>query len=308
MSATEIDSRALFSKNWRLEVDQMVSGGTQKDSKDLGRMVQDLIHNLAQRHNNHSNQTAKMGCDLHDLWYTLIQAASISDAESPNQDTLTSYVIHARELGPFTRRSEGKPGEAYRGTKSLTQSESQGGFENLRYLASDLEEFWLNTSWTLSPLHRQNISAFTARLVALGVQDKQIVPCGTYLTKQTLEVPQSSTQLVGETTTSLEDLLPAAMAWISYARHKTLKLSIENHSLSQEWTTPGSLASAGGITANSLSLERWCFWKLRLEDSGRSCISTLSPSIEQCLRSMEAAEHDLGVDLPRRLVTATQMR
>lgn len=299
MSTTkQQNSRALFSKHWRQEVDQMVSSGTHKGSKALAKMVQDLVYNIAQRHNNHSNQAATLDVDLHDLWYTLIRAASICDADSADQDTLASYVIHTRELGSFTRGSTDKPGETYGNTEIPIQSKSQGGFEDLQYLASDLEEFWFNTSSTLSTLRRQNLSAFTARLVALGVEDKKLIPCGVDLLKQTLEVPRNPSQLVGDSKLSLEDLLPAVMAWMSYARHKTLKLSMENHSLSQESTKPGSLAVGAGITANSLSLERWGFWKLQLEGLQGTFGGMLGSSVEQRVRSMEAAENELGVDVP----------
>ncbi|KAH0381444.1 hypothetical protein KCU92_g6974, partial [Aureobasidium melanogenum] len=213
MSATEPQtSRALFSEHWRHDVDQMVSSNTQKDSKKLAKMVQELVYNVAQRHNNHSNQTPTLDWDLHDLWYTLIKAACIRDADSADQDTLASYVIHARELGPLRRGSTHQLTETTEETETPTHSKSQGGLEDLQYLASDLEDFWINTSYTLSPQHRQNLSAFTARLVALGIQDKNLISCGIHLLRQTLEVPQSLSQLVGETTTtSLEDLLPASI-------------------------------------------------------------------------------------------------
>ncbi|KAH0152153.1 hypothetical protein KCU67_g9945, partial [Aureobasidium melanogenum] len=127
MSATEPQtSRALFSEHWRHDVDQMVSSNTQEDSKNLAKMVQELVYNIAQRHNN--------------------QAACICDADSADQDTLASYVIHARELGPFARGSGRNADEAYQGTELSIHSEPQGGFEDLQYLASDLEEFWLKSS------------------------------------------------------------------------------------------------------------------------------------------------------------------
>lgn len=69
-------------------------------------MVQDLMYNILQRHNNHSSQTETLDWDLHDLWYTLICAASICDADGAEQDTLACYAIHARELN-FTRAHEG---------------------------------------------------------------------------------------------------------------------------------------------------------------------------------------------------------
>ncbi|KAG9527252.1 hypothetical protein KCU93_g5378, partial [Aureobasidium melanogenum] len=309
MSATEPQtSRALFSEHWRHDVDQMVSSNTQKDSKNLAKMVQELVYNIAQRHNNHSNQTPTLDWDLHDLWYTLIQAACICDADSADQDTLASYVIHAREFGPFARGSGRNSREAYQGTELSIHSEPQGGLEDLQYLASDLEEFWLDTSSTLPPEHLQNLSAFTARLVALGVQDKNLISCGSHLLRQTLEVPQSPSQLVGETTTSLEDLLPAVISWMSYARHKTLKLSMEKHSLSHSSAEPGNLATGAGITANSLSLARWCFWKLRLEELEKRLGGMLGSSIGQCVQAMKAAERELGVDVERCAGLDTQGR
>ncbi|KAH0344160.1 hypothetical protein KCU83_g8417, partial [Aureobasidium melanogenum] len=275
----------------------MVFSGTQKDSKDLMKMVQDLMHDIAQRHNNHANKTATLDWDLHDLWYTLIPDACICDVDSADQDTLASYVIHAREIGSFTRGSTDKPSETQGDTEIPTQSKSQGDFEDLQYLASDLGEFWFNTWNTLSPQNLQNLSAFIARLVALGVQDKKLISCSICLLKQTLEVPQSASQLVGETTTSLEDQLPAVMAWMSYARHKTLKLSMENCGLSYPSTKPGDLAVAVGITAKSHSFERWSFWKLQLEGLQESFGGMLGSSIGLCVRSMKAAEIELGVNV-----------
>lgn len=151
-------SRLLFSKHWRQEVDHLGSSNTRKDTKDLVRMVQDLMYNIARRHNNHPNQTETLDWDLHDLWYTLICAASICDADGAEQGTLACYVIHAQELG--------------------------GILESLQYLASDLEDFWMHTSDTLPPQHRQNLSAFTAILVALGVEDERLFSCGVSLLTQ----------------------------------------------------------------------------------------------------------------------------
>jgi len=88
--------------------------------------------------------------------------------------------------------------------------------------------------------------------------------------------------------------------WWLYARHKTLKLCIKDHNLPHiSNTTPGDLAVRVVITANNLSLERWYFWKLRLEGLQESFSGTLGDSIRQCLRLMKVTKKELGVDVER---------
>lgn len=83
---------------------------------------------------------------------------------------------------------------------------------------------------------------------------------------------------------------------------------MENYSLSHSSAEPGKLASGAGITANSLSLARWCFWKLRLEELEERPGGMLGWSVGQCVQAMRAAERELGVDVERCAGLDTQGR
>lgn len=96
-----------------------------------------------------------------------------------------------------------------------------------------------------------------------------------------------SSQLVGDSQPSHEDLLPAVVSWISHARHRTFQLCIETHNLANlSSTKPGGLAIGARITDNNLSIERWSFWKLQLEELQEGLGDRFGESARQCVQSM----------------------
>ncbi len=194
---------------------------------------------------------------LHDLWYTIIQAAIITPARKPAQDRLVAEVVLARELGSLGPNAMTADGELWSG---------------LPFLAGDLSVAWLEKLMQLNTKGRFNLAAFTARLVAMGVRAPQLGFCAVFVLRETLETPRPlKVTEGGESGTSVADLLPAAVAWFEFAGHRLAVFSGGNghkplSGVEGELTAVGQLARKAGILEPGFSTKRWHFWLKRLKE------------------------------------------
>lgn len=190
--------------------------------------------------------------DLHDLWRLFIWCAKGTPADDTRQDTRALQILHIRELGVVVS-SETEPRAA------LTE-EGERIWVDLPYLNTDLWMVWDN-ALGMKPSHMENLAAFTARLVRIGVRTDELAFCMLQLCKQVLETepPASAASLV--------ELLPAVFQWFKHCGEKLNGLCISNRIATGEASfSPGPLARAAGVHKTGFSLDRWLFWRKVVED------------------------------------------
>jgi len=226
---------------------------------DIWTSARSSIRNILQRFAH--QPLAYIEYDLHDLWYTIIQAATITPADEPAQDKLVTEVVLARELGSLGSRAKTADGEIWSGLPFLVEDVTVAWREKFMHLQSD---------------RKLNLAAFTARLVAVGVRAPELGLCALFVLRETLETPRPLT--VGddsERDTSVAELLPAAVAWFRFAGHRLAVFSGGNGSEpltgeEGELTAVGQLAREAGVLNPGFSDKRWNFWLQRLE--ALSCV------------------------------------
>ena len=141
--------------------------------------MREFIHNINFRYaqSETPRDVASFQRDLHDLWYMFIRAAQITDGDDPNQDRYITLLMYAKELS-----------NVYIPGNLADTSNASGLWTDLPYLVDDVREAWETQSRDLSPAHRRNFAAFTARLLGLGIcNSSSISYCVLWLLCEALE-------------------------------------------------------------------------------------------------------------------------
>ena len=226
--------------------------------------IRSHVLSINHRYTSNTHPAILVEYDMHDLWYIFVQAAKITNADDPEQDRLVSQLLYAREMGTIRRTAIGTEEEAI----------TSDGFRiwtDLPYLVKDMREAW-GKSMDMSPTHRHNFAAFTARLTAIGVCDPDLTFCALWLLRQTLETPRPLIRPENGDQVSLAELLPACIAWFEYCSHKLLTLAVNDHSIADvdpRFSAPGELARNANVEHAGHSLSRWLFWRQRFKDMSR---------------------------------------
>ena len=217
-------------------------------SYDLWTSARSKVHNILSRFPNQPLEEIEF--DLHDLWDTIIRTAIITPANDPGQDRLVAEVVLAREFGSLGPNATTADGEVLSG---------------LPFLVGDITAACTGKLMALKPEERENLAAFTARLVAAGVRAPELGSCALFVLRETLETPLTTTDF------ATHKLLTDAVAWFNFAGHRLAVFSGGNghKPLSGEkgtLTTVGELAREAGILEPGFSTKRWHFWRQRLEE------------------------------------------
>lgn len=259
----QLSSRARYSMEFRSAIDSEAANdeANSPSSSTLWQSVGGHVLNTSFRYTTWTHPISDFKWDLHDLWYTLIQAAQIMPADDAAQDRLVHQVLYARSLGTLRRTTTGTEEQA------IT---ADGGriWTNLPYLVCDLQTVW-EQSTALSPTHRHNLAAFTARLAALGVGGADLSDAALWLLRTALETPRPLTKAGGGDSISLAELLPACVAWFQYCNHRLLTLSVSQHGSHAPAATPGELAQIAQVSHWGFSVARWLFWRRRFKELSR---------------------------------------
>lgn len=262
----QIRSRERFSQTSREEIDREAADDESKSNSQssLWSTIRGYILNINYRYTVSDNHIILFEWDMHDLWYLFVQTAKITNADDPAQDRLVDQLLYAREMGTIRRRTTGTDEEAI-------TSDGLRIWTDLPYLAEDMREVW-EKSMDMSPNHRHNFAAFTARLPALGVCDTGLSLCALWLLREALETPRQLTRPENGDKVSVADMLPACVAWFKYCSHKLLTLAVNNHSFAEvdlHLSAPGELARNANIEQAGFSVSRWLFWRQRFKDISR---------------------------------------
>ena len=206
--------------------------------------------------------------DMHDLWYLYIQAGMNINGQHAEQDSLVVQILQMRELGVLVRRGENDD------TAEEARTSDGRIWEDLPFLVGDMTHFWLHDSGSLTPVHRENLASFLAKLGSVGVGGDKFCGLALIILRNALEFgetlrPAASNNEAASHNTGIGDLLPAANSWLFHAGQKIIRLSDSSINIfAPEVGMLGELARAeGGVPENSgFSPQRWLFWFKRLEE------------------------------------------
>jgi len=198
---------------------------------------------------------------LRDNWYVLVQAAKNYDWTNSKQDTLVQVILTARDRGTLSHRI------TIDGEEKFEPLETRNGkiWSDLPFLIIDLIEAWRSTMTAqISAKHRRNLTAFIARLCAVGFGNDASAAIPLMLFQQTLEV---SRPLLSDPTESevlsFSELLPSLTAWLVHASDKLVSLSEKNWLLCP-LSFPQTIEAAPGFM--DMNPARFRAWRDRLED------------------------------------------
>lgn len=286
LSWEQLEKRRAFSAAFRKDIDGEAAGRP-NDDNTLWKTARLLIWNISRRYKQPDPPMELFAFDLHDLWYTIIQAAKTISADHPSQDRLISQILYARELGTLVRNTE-PPNATFSYGRIWT---------DLPFLIDDLQLEWRQLL-QMSAAHRHNLAAFTARLVALGVCSNALSVCALWTLRETLETPRNLTVAENTSNVSISEMLPAAVVWLSYSSHKLIALSnTSSDALDLETATLGELAKDANVTSGGFNRSRWRFWRHRLEEIGQCDQEQAAQLARRGVRIMKERAKDVDVTL-----------
>lgn len=103
----QLRSLERFSKISREQTDQEAANDESKpdSQRDLWSTMRGYILNVNHRYTAFTKPIILFEWDMHDLWYIIIQAAKVTNADDPAQDRLVAQLLYAREMGTLRRRT-----------------------------------------------------------------------------------------------------------------------------------------------------------------------------------------------------------
>lgn len=224
------------------------------------------------------------------LWHMFLQTAQIIDADDALQDRLVNLLLWTKEFD-FHCRTLNPPTEP-----ALTSWESYGFVESL-------QTAWKQLLARGSPSQLCNLAAFSAKSLAVGVYpDRLGITALSYLC-QALETDDE---------TIAGTRIPAAIVWIEHCRDKLLVFSVTGrfndpqHGMAH-LVEPGLLARRADITLPGYSLERWLFWRRRLQHLSRHSDPIVAKEARRGFVSMATCGRDLGYDVPGEAIFEERM-
>ncbi|MCJ1384454.1 hypothetical protein MMC17_007570 [Xylographa soralifera] len=223
-----------------------------------------------------------LSLELHDLWYTFIQAAKAFGHDNNKQDTLVWYILSIREKGTLTRTVSAPASNDVR--VEIVQTSGGKMWSDLPFLVQDIRDAWKD-SLNMSTSHRKSLAAFIARLAAVGVCGNALAGCALLTMRDALETPRTLVGADGHSYISVGDLLPTVNAWLLFALDKLLDLSNASfREVDPSFSALGGLAQeAQVVLEGGFSPLRWTFWKQRLE------------ALSGCDQELVAKEAKLGL-------------
>lgn len=300
ITPVQLNSRHNLSKILRQQLEDEALQTEQVDNPQtttIWKTIQGFIPNINYRYTKSINPMILFEIDMHDLWFKLMLAGKVTDADDPGQDRLVGLILYARELGTLTRTTtvgEGEPPE-----EAITE-EGTAIWKDLPYCVHDFREEWLK-SMKLSQKRRTNLAALTARMMAVGIVGDELAANALWLFRQTLEIPRRLTRSDPGEEVPFEELLPALFAWIRYCGPKLVKLSYNSHNfpnLDPGIMKPGQLALDAKIEHMGFNLDRWMFWRQRLKDIGRSEHAELAQEAKRGYTMMMREGLEIGLKIP----------
>ncbi|KND86402.1 hypothetical protein TOPH_08957 [Tolypocladium ophioglossoides CBS 100239] len=313
--ALEEDAEALrnyqaYSRVSNAQIDQEARSG---DEHTLDVTLQSHIPVLTFRYINTTIPLAVIEAEIHDLWYTVIQAAKYWNAANAKHDTLVRYIQNARARGTLTRplATIEADGDSNSGSDRLDVILcSDGGkfWSDLPLLGQDLVDEWTERYYRVDYCDnhdlRSNLAAFIGRLVSVGIY-RGPAACVLSLFRETLETPRPLVSTTAADTVtgtdgktkdsvlSVQSLIHALQQMLDYAEGSIIALSNDGVGIADTMSVPhmsslSELAIQSGLPSPGFSPSRWRFWIQRLEELARCEFDGIAGSAEACLNNMSS--------------------
>ncbi|KLU89619.1 hypothetical protein MAPG_08590 [Magnaporthiopsis poae ATCC 64411] len=245
-----------------------------------------------------------MGRGIHNAWTSIIECAEEFEAEGRDQDRLIFLILEARTNNTLSISSliPSPQGEICLVTK-------------LPFFVKDLVAAWASRWESMRAQHRENLLAFTARLVAAGGCSDWIFLYGLSLLREVLETarplfpaaPRFATRPalppplqtpVSFGPPSLLELLPTLSRFLVLAGTRLAALCNCSADLAplqgdedrrlRSLADLGPLAGAAGVNGgpSGFAPTRWLFWTQRLETLSGCGDQIIASEAGACLGSM----------------------
>jgi hypothetical protein len=222
-------------------------------------------------------EAVKQGLSV--LWHMIIETAKFADKDDAFQDQLVSLLLWTKEIDLLYKRLHP--------TKTRTVAWESYGF------GDSLQSKWEQLIETVDATHQQNLAAFSAKALAVGAHQDSIGLTALWCLRETLET-EDSTRAVA--------LLPAIVTWLQICNFKLLVLSVTENSFEDEskyhLAEPGALAKAVGIDRPVFSLQRWLFWRRRLQELNHSADKEVAKQAHKGFMAMVMCGRQLDYDVP----------
>ena len=227
--------------------------------------------------NAHGQDRKQNENDIRGVWKNIIKTAIDTPADDMAQDRLVQEIVRIQKLVRAQKLRAKDP-------------DSMPADGDLHLFAGYLSAAWLNRLMRLETWERQNLAAFTARLVAAGVDAPDVAWCAVYVLGETLETrrPLQSTK-DDKNDASVADLLPAAVALFEFAGHKLALFSNGEKKISGR---QGRLAAVGHLAWDAgvkpgFSTRRWHFWYKQLRKLSSADNKGVREQAREGLESMD---------------------
>lgn len=292
----QLNSRERYSASFRSAIEKEAENDESKspNGSTLWETIHGYILTTNYRYTSGTPTIAELELDMRDLWHVVVQAARITEANDPAQDRLVSQLLYAHSMGTIRRKTTATEEE---GEEAVTPSEGARIWTDLPYLAKHMREAW-ERSTDLSPTHRHNLAAFTARATALGVRGPDLSVCALWLLRAALETARPLTRVENSDEVPIAELLPACIAWFRYCNHKLLTLAVNSHvfpALEPHLSEPGELAHT---LQPGFSVARWLFWRQRFKELSRCGAEEVAKDAGGGFSWMISAGREMGYEIP----------
>ncbi|KAJ5189543.1 hypothetical protein N7491_005872 [Penicillium cf. griseofulvum] len=210
---------------------------------------------------------------IHSLWYMYYELGRNISSDAPEHEGIVLDILRIQGMGPLIRPARGVYGIDIARTIDGTL------WNDLPFLVSDMTNFWINHSASMSGIHRLNFATFLAKLASTRVSKDRMCQVALLIFRALFECPQAlrtgeepDEEDFSRGIKQLEvfHLLPAAVAWLKIASHNLLLLS------EVCWNDCPSHFSKGGEdflesglgqrSPSGFSPWRYMFWLKRLHE------------------------------------------
>ncbi|KAK3997854.1 hypothetical protein QBC44DRAFT_314564 [Cladorrhinum sp. PSN332] len=206
------------------------------------------------------------------LWKGIIQTVQVVDTLDPWQDKFLQLVMWTRQFDGMIKELNGVQ-------DSDTPWEEYGFGEQLQHA-------WEKLMWENEVEKMSNLAAFSAKALTAGVSEQSLADTALWYFREAFESQDDD---------KVASLLSVTAGWYSGAAYKLLLLCVKEKNGGLE---PGPKAREFGVEKKGFSMERWLFWRKRLQGLNHHADREVLELARKVFMLNVAAGRDTGFDVP----------
>ncbi|MCJ1437802.1 hypothetical protein MMC27_007189 [Xylographa pallens] len=218
---------------------------------------------------------------LYQLWHMFLETAKVFDHESAYQEKLVALLLWTKEFDSL-----------YRSLHPTRTKTAAASWEAYRF-ADSLQASWEPLLTTGTALQQCNLAAFSAKALAVGICRDSIGRTALWYLREALETDDEPKVI---------RLLPATVVWIEQCGDHLLTFSARDQSSEEESTAhflaPGALALREGIDRHGFSMQRWLFWRRRLQEFSHHADPAVAQTARKGFMRMINCGRNLDYNVP----------